>query len=104
MYSNFYLYRGAVGGSADGVFGDAVLCVGIFYFLGAAASAIRIFIIIELDGVCGGERAGVISGEGAPDGGGADAGAENSVHFAACSFNFGARGDVGGGDVAGDYV
>lgn len=104
MHSDFHFYYCFIGGGADRVFGDAVLCTGILYFFSANVSTVRIFVVVEFDGVCGGERAGTISLEGASNGSRADAGAANSVHSATCSFNFGARGDLGGGDVANNYV
>ena len=104
MYSDFCFDYCVFGGSADGVFGDAVLCVSILYLCGVDDFAVGVFVVLVTDCVGGGECAGAVSVKSSVYGVGFDDGAESEIYFAARGVNFDASDYVGSGDVAVDTV
>lgn len=103
MHSDIFVGDCVFGGGANGIFGDAVLCVGVFYFCGVDDFDFWVFVVVIFDCVGGGECAWVVSDESDYDGVGTDDGATHEIYFAtggACNC---ARDYVGGGDAAIDF-
>lgn len=90
------------GGSANEFSSDAALRVSVFHFCGVDDFIVGIFVVIDFDGVSGGNGAGALSDGSLEDGSEFDGGAESEVYFENYRVNYFARGDVGGGDGA-DY-
>ena len=104
MYSNFLTDYCFFGGGADRFFGDAVLCVGILYFCEFDDINFRIFAVGDVDGVCSGKCTRALSDEGDSDGFGINDGEEGKVCVEVGFFDDCSCDNVGGGDVAVDFV
>ena len=104
MYPDILANYRVLGGGADGVSSDTVLCVGVFYLRGVDDTAVGVSVVIVAYCDGGGECAGVVSAEGAKYGVGFDDGTEGEVYLA-ISGDGDCVGDyVGGGDAAADII
>ena len=104
MYTDICADYCVFGGGADGVFGDAVLCVGVFYLCGVNDIDIWVFIVVITNGAGGGECAGALSDASSKCSLGADDGAESEIYFAISGTHIGACRGVGSDNAAVDTI
>ena len=104
MYSDFYICGGAIGGSADRFFGNAVLCVGVFHFCGSNDFDVGVFFVFVAYRISSGVGSRTKAITGFAHGVGFDDGAQNQIYFANCCTNNSFDDFVGIGDVAVDFV
>ena len=104
MHTDFSVNNRIFGSGKDGVFGYAVLCVGVFCVCGIDVGIVGLFVVVVSNCVGGGECArdvSVASFEGLV---GINDGAEGEVCLETnCAFDR-AFGDVGSGDDTFDFV
>ena len=104
MYPDFSTDNCIFGGSADWVFVDTVLCVGVFCVCGGDDFDFGVFTVFVFDGVCGGERTWALSDAGAQRSFRNDDGTKGEVDSTNHGATFGAWNNVGGSDDAVDII
>lgn len=100
MHPTIYYGRCSLGGGADGVSFDTVLCIGVFHFCGTNGTFVRVFVVELFDSICGSERARTLSDEGPRYSFRFDGGAKSKIYTEAYSTFFRFSCDVGDSDVA----
>ena len=103
MYSDFLIDNCLFGSGTDGIFGDTILCIGIFYFCGVDAFIIGIFVIEFINCIGSSECARALSYFGFAYSFGFDGGAKSEIYFEISSVNVGFSSDVGSSNVAVNY-
>ncbi len=104
MYSDFYFDCGIFVGDTNGIFNNAVLRFGIFYFCGDDDFVVWIFIVVISYCIRGGVGAGALSDKSTSYSVGFDDGAESKICDSTFGVDFGACGCVGDCDVAVNFV